>query len=414
MSVSRFIARRLSDGETSQKGKISSISNKIAWISVAISIAVMIIAIAVVLGFKREIREKATGFMGSLQLVAPGQSPINEHYPFADSFSCEGRLMDLDYVRSIDAVAYKSGIVKSGTDIYGLYFKGVDSLYDLSFFEKSLVEGELPDFRGKISNDIIISGRLASMLNYKLGDELIAYFIGDDVKVRKFRICALFDAQLEDVDKTMAVIDLRQVQRLNAWNRDQVSSYEVRISGKKDIDLAKIEMEEILMSYMSNEDSPLFVTSITDIYAHLFDWLALLDLNVLMVLILMIAVAGFNMISAILIILFEKISTIGLLKSLGMTDIAIGKVFMLRAGKIVLKGILWGNVAAIVICVIQKYLKVISLDPDNYFVKYVPIEIGVTEVLILDVAALILIMLILSLSTIFISKISPDKTMRVE
>lgn len=415
MNVSRFIARKMSDGDVGEeKGRISIISNRIAWTSVAISIAIMIIAIAVVLGFKSEIREKATGFMGSVILVAPGQSPLNEQYPSSDSFSCAGRISDLNYVKSVDGVAYRSGIIKNDNQINGLYFKGVDSLYDLSFFEKSLVEGKLPDFKGRVSNDVLISRRLASSLNYKVGDDLVAYFIGNDVKVRKFTICGLFDAQLEDVDKTMALIDLRHVQRLNGWTSNQISSIEVRIDPAKDIPQATDEIENILFSFSTEDDPSLFVTSITRVYAHLFDWLTLLDLNVLMVLLLMIAVAGFNMISAILIILFEKISMIGLLKSLGMNNKGIGNVFLYRAGRIVGKGILWGSVAALVICCVQKYLKVITLNPDNYFVKYVPIHISLLDVVLIDAAAAVVIMLILSVSTIFISKISPDKTMRVE
>lgn len=410
--VSRFIAKIMGKGAP-QKGKASSLSGIIAWVSVSLSIAIMVIAIAVLSGFKKEIRAKATGFMGSAVLVAPGQSPLNEHYPIKDSLSYKDAILASPKVTSFSAVAYRSGLVKTDENIQGLCFKGVDSLYDFSFFKSSLVSGQLPKLSGKISNDILISQRVADMLGYSCGESLVAYFIGDDVKVRKFNICGIYLSQLEDIDKTMVVVDKRQVQRLNGWGKDEVSSFEIRFTPRADIDKNSQIIEEIIFEKSITSDPGLFVAPITRIYAHLFDWLALLDLNVLMVLILMIAVAGFNMISAILIILFEKISMIGLLKSLGMTNKGIRDIFLYRAAAIVGRGLLWGNLVALVICLIQKYFKVIALNPDNYFVSFVPIDCRVLDVVAVNLVCAVAIMLILSLSTLFISKVSPDKTLRV-
>lgn len=410
--VSRFIARKMGEGDP-QRGKASTLSNLIAWISVALSITVMVVAIAVVAGFKSEIRAKATGFMGSAILVAPGQTPLNELYPLKDSLSYGEEILSLSNVHSMAGVAYRSGMVKTADNIHGLYFKGVDSLYDFSFFDTALIEGRVPEFGSKISNDILISKRVANLLKYKCGDDLVAYFIGEDVKVRKFNICGIYDAQLEEIDRTMVIVDKRHVQRLNGWEKDEVSSIEVRFAPKADIPKLSREIEEVVFECSTNEDPSLFVTPLTRIYGHLFDWLALLDLNVLMVLALMMAVAGFNMISAILIILFEKISMIGLLKSLGMTNSGIRDIFLYRSAAIVGKGLLWGNVFALVICLVQKYLKVISLNPDNYFVKFVPIDYQVGQVVLINLVCVVVIMAILSLSTLFISRVSPDKTMRV-
>lgn len=410
MRAERFIAAKLSDGD----GRLSRTSNTIAWVSVGLSVAIMIIAIAVVAGFKSEIRARATGFMGSVMLVQPGQSPINELYPFSENLSYREKLASTPGVIGVSGVAWRSGLIKTDENIDGLYFKGVDSLYDFSFFTSCLVEGNLPDYHGRISNDVLLSRTTASKLGFHVGDDVVVYFIGDEVKVRKFRLCGLYDAGLEEIDTKMAVADRRHVQRLNGWASDEVSSIEIRIDGNTSIEAMNDRVEEVLFTSMQEDDRALFVTNVKKLYGHLFDWLSLLDFNVLMILLLMVAVAGFNMISAILIILFEKISTIGLFKALGMTSREVSRVFLLRAGALVGKGMLWGNILGIGLCLIQKYTRIIKLDPVNYFVSAVPIRLSFGEILLLNLVAAFLIMAIISLSSRFISRISPDRTMRVE
>lgn len=410
MNASRFIASKLSDGD----GRLSRTSNTIAWVSVCLSIAIMIIAIAVVAGFKAEIRDRATGFMGSVMLVQPGQSPINELYPFSEKLSYRERLAAEPGITAVSGVAWRSGLIKTDDNIDGLYFKGVDSLYDFSFFKNCLVAGSLPDYHGRISNDVLLSRPTAVKLGFSVGDDVVVYFIGDEVKVRKFRLCGLYEAGLEEIDSKMAVADRRQVQRLNGWASDEVSSIEIRIARNASIDVMNDRVEEVLYTSMQEDDRALFVTNVKKLYGHLFDWLSLLDLNVLMILLLMVVVAGFNMISAILIILFEKISTIGLLKALGMTSREVSRVFLLRAGALVGKGMLWGNVVGIGLCLIQQYTRVFKLDPASYFVSAVPIRLSVGDILLLNIVAAALIMAIISLSSHFISRVSPDRTMRVE
>ena len=410
VSAERFIASKLSDGD----GRLSQTSNTIAWVSVCLSIAIMLIAIAVVAGFKAEIRARATGFMGSVMLVQPGQSPINEHYPFSEKLSYRERLASAPGITGVSGVAWRSGLIKTDENIDGLYFKGVDSLYDFSFFTNCLVAGELPDYHGRISNDVLLSRTTASKLGFEVGDDVVVYFIGDEVKVRKFRLCGLYDAGLEEIDTKMAVADRRHIQRLNGWAAGEVSSIEIRIDPDASIEAMNDRVEEVIFTSIQEDDTALFVTNVKKLYGHLFDWLSLLDFNVLMILLLMVAVAGFNMISAILIILFEKISTIGLLKALGMTSREVSRVFLLRAGALVGKGMLWGNILGLGLCLIQKYTRIIKLDPANYFVSAVPIRLSLGEILLLNLAAAILIMAIISLSSRFISRISPDRTMRVE
>lgn len=410
MSASRFIASRLAGGDD----RLSRTSNTIAWVSVCLSIAVMIIAVAVVAGFKSEIRGRVAGFMGSLMLVQPGQSPINEHYPFSENLSYADPIRNVPGVTSVSGVAWRSGLIKTEDNIDGLYFKGVDSLYDFSFFEGCLVAGSIPSYTGRISNDVMLSRTTAEKLGFSVGDDVTVYFVGDEMKVRRFKLCGIYDAGFEEIDTRMAVADRRQVQRLNGWDSDQVSSLEIRTTRDADLDRIGREVDELVIEQALEDDTVLFTLDIRKLYGHLFDWLNLLDLNVLMILVLMVLVAGFNMISAILIILFEQISTIGLLKSLGMTSREVSHVFMLRAGGIVGKGLLWGNVLGIGICLLQQFTHLMKLDPANYFVSFVPIRLNIVSLLLLNVIAAILILAIVSLSSRFISRVSPDRTMRVE
>ena len=410
MSASRFIASKLSDGDDRQ----SRTSNTIAWVSVCLSVAIMIIALAVVAGFKREIRDRATGFMGSVMLVQPGQSPLNELYPFSENLSYREAILAENGVTGFSGVAWRSGLIKTDDNIDGLYFKGVDSLYDFSFFRHCLVEGELPDYHGRISNDILLSRTTTAKLGFSVGDDVVVYFIGDEVKVRKFNLCGIYDAQLEEIDSQMAVADRRHVQRLNGWAGDEVSAIEIRTAPGTSVERMSARVEELVFLNAQEDDRALFVTNVKALYGHLFDWLALLDSNVLMILALMIVVAGFNMISAILIILFENISTIGLLKALGMTSREVSKVFLLRAGALAGKGMLWGNIVGIGLCLIQQFTHIIRLDPASYFVDSVPILLSIPQLLLLNLIAAILIMAIVTLSTRFISRVSPDRTMRVE
>lgn len=388
------------------------VSGRIAWISVALSIAVMVIAVAVVGGFKAEIRAKATGFMGSAVLCRPGQGPLNEQYPFNGTLSYLDSLRALPEVTSVSPVAYRSGMIRHEGEIGGAWFKGVDSLYDFSFFADALSEGTLPDYSGRISPDVLLSARLAAQLGLAVGDTLNAYFVRDELKARNFRVCGLFDAQLEEIDNTFILTDLRHIRRLSGWAPEEVSALEVRIRPGADIEAAVDHLTDVEFRLATDDDAPLFIHSVKKIYPHLFDWLAVLDLNVVMILALMMIVAGFNMISSLLILLFRKISMIGVLKSLGMRDGALTRVFLIRSARVVGKGLLWGDLVALALCLIQKFGHVFTLDPANYFVKYVPIQLDWGAFLLLNLLSAVVILAVLSLSAVFIARVSPARTLR--
>ena len=414
MNVYKFIAsgiRNKADGG----GKISSMSTRIGLISVAVSIFVIIVAICVVRGFRGEIRFKTSGFMGDLALVVPGQTPMNEVYPFTDSISVLDGILAKKYVQNIQRVAYASGLVREGDELLGSYFKGVDSLYNFSFFAACLAEGTLPDYSTPLpSNEILVSRRIADKMGYAVGSSVPAFFIKEKVNFRTFKICGIYDAQLEELDNAMIIADIRHCQAVNGWSTDEVSTMEVVLDKRADIDLCYSELEEYVFSNLTDEDPSLFLMSVKRIFSNLFDWLNLLDYNVVTILILMMAVAGFNMISTLLIILFENISSIGLLKALGMTTASVSKVFRNVALDIVGKGLVWGNIAALAVCLLQKSFHIIKLDPVSYFVSYVPIEIDIWLILLIDAISVAVIMLILMLTSAFIAKVDPAKTLRME
>ena len=403
MNLNLYIAKKI---------KTSS-SNTIACASVAISILVMFMAMVISDGFKREIKETSVGFSGEVFLLSPGQDITNQLYPISGRPSYIDKIRSLKGIESVNDVAYTSGMLKSDESVQGIMFKGVDSTYSLDFFEKYLVEGTLPDFSGKsASNQILISERLASLMNYKCGDKITAYFVGESVRVRRFTISGLYNVRLDEMDKTLAIVDIRQTRRLNGWESDQVSNIEIKLAAGANADKICREIEEIILDRPWDDDS-VIASQIRYIYPHIFDWLDLLNMNVLIILILMIVVAGFNMISGLLIILFEKTSMIGLLKALGMKTRDICRVFIYRGSFIVIKGMVIGNVIAIILSILQGVFHIIPLDPANYFVDHVPVYVNVPKIVILNVASFALMILIMIIPSFFIARVQPERTIKV-
>ncbi len=417
MNLSFFLASRIGGKGDSGRGP-SRLSNKIATVSVAVSIAVMIISLAVLGGFSKEIKEKSSGFGGDMTLSAPGADIINGQYPVSGNLSFINKIDSLDFVKQIQKVSYRSGLLKTNDQIQGVIFKGVDSSYNMDFFRKYLYAGDIPEYGAGFSEDILISKRLADMLGYSAGDGVLAYFIDDDVKVRKFRISGVYDAQLEEIDKVLVIADIRHINRLNGWKGGEVSGFEILLAGDNggsgNLEREENAVSDIIYRYSSEEDDAVALTTVKDKFYILFDWLHLLDINVIIILILMMAVAGVNMVSGILILLFENIARIGLLKALGMRNTGISKVFLLQASSIVGRGLLWGNIIAGILCYVEWKYKIITLDPANYFVKYVPVDISIPAVILVNAASFVIIMALLVVPCHFIYRVSPARTLTVK
>ncbi|MDD2584287.1 MAG: ABC transporter permease [Bacteroidales bacterium] len=412
MNTNIFIAKTLWKKDSSKKS-LAGGSAIIAGISVAVSIMVMILSITISDGFKKEIKSKTSGLSGEIMLHSPGVEITTSQYPVSSTPSFFDSIANLKSVAAVQPYVYRSAIIKQKDHIQGVVIKGVDSFFDWSFFESVLKEGALPRVDTTLVNpQVLISRRLADMLDYSVGETILIYFIDNSVKVRKFVLSGIYDAQLEDVDESLLISSAHTLQSVNNWSSNEVSGLEVKLKNGYEIPQTAAIIEEII------EEAPLeetyFITTVDELFPHLFDWLRLLDFNVLIIMFLMLAVAGFNMISGLLILLFEKISMIGVLKSLGMRDSSIHKIFLIRALFLVLGGMFIGNIIAFVLVIIQQYYKVIPLDPSSYFVDHVPIYINWFKILLLNCGALCVIVLLLMIPSLFISKISPDKTVRVK
>lgn len=388
MDASLFISRRL------------RFKGGLAMTCIAVSFLVMIIAVSVSSGFRNEIRTNLSAVSGDIQLTSPDLNVLDSSRPIERNPSYMPYIMKVDGVQSVFPVVYRAGIVKQSDNIHGVLFKGTDNFSDSTSLAVSI-----PD-------------RLSEITGLSAGDKMTVYFIGDKVRLRQFNIVSVYDALIETDDKLVVYADIKDLQRLDGWTDGQVSALEIIMDeSRKSEDAVREAVQEIgaiVNAYSFDSETPVVATSSSSKYPQLFDWLSLIDFNVFVILLLMTVVAGFNMISGLLIMLFENISTIGLLKALGMTDRAISKVFLSSSAVLVLKGMAIGNAFALLFCMIQDYTHVLKLDPENYFVSFVPVHVDFCAVLVADLSAFIGIMILLLLPALFISRVDPAQTVRVK
>ncbi len=395
MDASFFIARRI------------RFKGKIVMVSIAVSFLVMIVAVAVSSGFRSEIRSGLSAVSGDIQILPQAMNFLDENSPIESDAAYLPYIKEVEGISHIVPTAYRAGIVKNGENIHGIIIKGLpdDSweLYNVHFSDTL----QLP---------VSIPSRLAEITGLSAGDRMLTYFVGEKVKVRQFNVVSIHDAMVEADDKLVVYADISDIQRLNGWSEGQVSSLEILLEdkGESDVEWACGEVGALMNAYASDEEESVIAVSSASKYPQFFDWLDLIDFNVLFILVLMTVVAGFNMISGLLIMLFENISTIGLLKSLGMTDRSISKVFLSSSAVLVLKGMLLGNIIAAVLCMIQNTTHVLRLNPENYFVPYVPVSLDFGMILAADVTAFAVIMVLLLIPCLFIAKVDPAETVRVK
>ena len=369
----------------------------------------MIVSISIVTGFQEEIREKVIGFGSHIQIShfdsnsSPETEPINKNQAFYTTFqSVEG-------IKHIQVIATKAGIIKTDNQMEGIILKGVSSDYDWSFIEDKIIEGNILQIKDSLrSKDIIISKLIAQRLKLKLGDSIRMYFIGKEQaqpKGRKLHIAGIYETGLAEYDKLFVLGDIAQIQSLNKWSPNQVGGFEVLINNFNDI-------EEISEYVYKNIPYDLDSKNIKQRDPQIFDWLQLMDMNVLIILILMIVVATINIISTFLILILERTSMIGLLKALGTRNYSIRKVFLYTSMYLVLKGLIWGNIIAISFCLIQKYFGFIKLPQESYYLTEVPIHFSLLNIVLLNLGTLLICFLILIIPSYIISKIIPVKAIR--
>ena len=413
MSLEYFIAKRIHF----QQGKknVSRPAVRIATIGIALGLAVMLISVAVVIGFKNEIRNKTIGFGGHIQITNFDNNNTYETNPIKVDKALIKRITAIDGVTHVQRFATKPGIIKTATEFQGIVIKGIDAGFNWNFFKSNLVEGKILEISGStLSNQVVISKYLANLLGLKLGDSFYTYFIQEQIRARKFKIVGIYSTNFIEYDKLFILADMRQVQTLNDWSPESFSGLEVQINDFNRIDEVGDMVYDATANKFNKDGNSYTTQTIKQLNPQIFSWLSLLDMNVWVILILMLAVAGFNMISGLLILILERTNMIGILKSMGATNWSVRKIFLYHSVFLIGKGMLWGNVIGLSLCAIQYFTGVIPLDPQAYYVATVPICFNWLYILLLNVGTLIASLLMMIGPSYLITKISPAKIIRYE
>lgn len=421
MNLSFDIARSVYYNSDADR-RISRPAVRIAMLGVAIGIAVMIVSVAVVLGFKHTVRDKVVGF-GSHIVVTNFMTlqTTDQSQCINANDSLYRKVSSIKGVRHVERYSQKQGVLKTDGDFLGVVFKGIGEDYDTTFLAKNIVEGRMPQLSmWKSTQQLLLSRIQANRLGLKVGDKVFAYYLSDDdVRARPFTIAGIYQTNLTRYDESICFTDLYTMSRLNGWSVEnknvmEVTGMEVLVNDFDSIDSVEAQMIETINKSQDSDGHYLSSSTVKDQNPQIFSWLDLLDLNVWIILILMVSVSGFTMISGLLIIILERTSMIGLLKALGARNSMVRHTFLWLATFIVLRGLLWGNVLGIGICLLQKWTGLIQLDAATYYVSEVPIEMNWGLVVLLNVATLLLTTLTLVLPSFFVSTIKPAKTMRME
>ncbi len=411
MNFEFFIARRIIASKD-YKSSISAPIIKIAVTAIALGIIMMLVSIATGVGLQKKIREKVSAFNGDIIITNfdtnfsnDSQNPISKKQNFYPTFK------NIEGIKHVQVSASKGGVIRTETDFEGVVVKGVGNDYEWKYFEDYLIEGKLPDFKGDLNEDILISEYLANRLHLKLGDKVTTFFLNDEVsktpRSRGFDIVGIYNSGFQQFDEQFIITDIRHIQRLNKWEDDQIGAFEVFVN---DFD----EIVPIGNAVYNETGSTLDTQTIRDKYASIFEWLDLFDFNIIMIIGIMILVAGINMITALLVLILERTQMIGILKALGSSDWSVRKVFLYNAMYLIGIGLFWGNVIGIGLLLVQKYGKVFKLNPDTYYVNEAPIYLSLDYILILNGGTFLLCLLMLLIPSFIISKISPVKAIRFE
>ena len=414
MNLELFIARKIHFSKEGNR-QVTPPAVRIAIVGVALGLAVMILSVAIVIGFKKEVRNKVIGFGSHIQITNFDNNSSYETTPIAVSDSLLQALREFPGIKHIEGYATKMGILKTDSDFQGVVLKGIDTDYDWSFFRNNLKEGELLTIDPKkTSTDVIISRYLSDLLGLKLGDSILTYFVQEDVRARKFNIVGIYETGFMDYDKLFVLADIKQVRRLNGWEKDEVSGLELLVDDYDKLDQIAEDLYFNLVEKQDRHGNTYFTRSIKEMNPMIFNWLDVLDVNVVVILILIFAVAGFTMISGLLIIILERTNMIGILKALGENNASIRKIFLYISFFLIGKGMLWGNVVGIAICLIQSHFRIIKLDPSIYYLDAVPIDLSIVSLILLNIGTLCASMLMMLGPSYLITKIDPAKSIRFE
>ncbi|MBR4440886.1 MAG: ABC transporter permease [Bacteroidales bacterium] len=408
MKLEWFIARRIS-GKSYNKG-VSSTVVKIAVAAVSLSVAVMIVSMSVIIGFRNEIMDKLVGFGACVNIVNRESGHNYETLPIDSQQEFFPSIENEDGIRHIQRYVLKPAILKSGSDILGVVIKGVGAEYDWSFFDSNILEGK--SFRvvdGVKSDSMLVSKRMADLLNLTVGSKVVAYFVQDPPRMRKYTVSGIYQTGLEDYDKLFCFTDMADIQKLNGWNNTQISGFEVMTDDISKLDQITSTVREYAGYQIAEDGSMMRVTNVKENNRQLFDWITLTEMNVWVILAIMFFVAFVNMSTAMLIIIFERASMIGIMKAVGSSNWLIRKIFIIQSVYITGRGVIIGNIVAAVLILAEQFFHIVSLNPSSYYVDHVPAEFQIWYFLAIDLATLLVMSLMLVLPSFVISRMEPAK-----
>lgn len=416
MNWKLFIARRIYQTKEKEGDRnVSKPSVRIAMVGIAIGLAVMILSVAVVVGFKHEVRDKVIGLGADILVTSLDVVQSYQVTPVVGDDSLISALRKMPGVKHVQRYATKPGMIMTSDNFQGIVLKGIGQEYDTTFLHRHLQEGHIPAFTDSVSsNQVLVSKTIADRLGVRVGDKLYTYYLENNIRARRLTVAGIYQTNFSSYDDLFLLTDLRTVERLNNWEPGQVGGLEIQVT---DYDLLDETNGYILSSLDKKTDKyggRYYAQTIEEVYPQIFAWLDLLDVNVWVILVLMVGVAGFTMISGLLIIILERTNMIGVLKALGADNTAIRKVFLSFAVFLIRKGMLWGNVIALTCCAVQYFFRPVRLDPAVYYIDAVPIELNLWIWLLLNAGTLVVSVLMLVGPSYLISRIHPARSIRFE
>lgn len=414
MNLPLFLARRMYSGDEGEK-KASRPAVLIATIGIAIGLAVMIVSVAIIVGFKQEIRNKIAGFAGHIQLTNLYFSNSYEAHPIVADDALLDAIAGESEVVHVQRFATKVGMIKTDDAFQGIVLKGVGQEYDLSFLQSYLVAGAIPLFSDSLtSNKVLVSKTIADRMKLAVGDKIDTYFIQDNVRARRLTVAGIYQTNFLAFDSQFLITDLNMVGKLNGWEAQQVGGVEILLDDYKQLDAATLTLSNAFHRTQDANGQLLCVQSVEQLNPQIFGWLDVLDVNIWVILVLMLGISGFTMVSGLLIIIIERTSMIGILKSLGANNTTIRHQFLWFAVFLVGRGMLWGNLIGLGFYALQHWFNLFPLDPENYYMDSVPVALNIGYLLLLNVGTLIASVLMLIVPSYLITRIHPANSMRYE
>lgn len=414
MNWTYFIAQRIY--RSSEGGNhVSKPAVRIAMAGIAIGLTVMIVSVAVVIGFKHQVRDKVIGISSDIVVSGVQGDDIYNLAPIATSDSLLAVLRKVDGVSHVQRYMLKAGMMMAGDDFQGMILKGVGQEYDWSFLQSHLVEGRVPDCTDSVaSGEVLISENIARKLRLKVGDRLTTYYLENSVRARRMTITGIYNSGMSSFDDYYILSDIYTACRLHNLKPDQSGGIEIEINDFDKLDTISERVQDKLAHHTDKYGEEYYARTVEELYPQMFAWLDLLDTNVWVILILMTGVAGFTMISGLLIIILERTNLIGVLKSMGANNTAIRRIFLHFSVLLIGRGMLWGNLIGGGLCALQYYFHIFKLDPHTYYLSYVPIELNIPLYLLLNISTLIVSVLMLIGPSYLITRIHPARSIRFE